>query len=73
MLADADLPANTLTFTLENAPAFASVGVDGILRLSPLEADGPAVRPGFGRAGGPGAAQTRQIAPWTREGVESII
>src|SRR3954453_14455437 len=40
---------------------------------SPREADGPAARLLLGRAGGPGAAQTRQIVPWTHESVESII
>src|SRR3954453_8934236 len=40
---------------------------------SPREADGPAARLLLGRAAGPGAAQTRQIVPWTHESVESII
>ena len=39
---DADVPAQTLTFTLENAPAEASINaVTGVFSWTPNEADGP--------------------------------
>ena len=47
--------------------------LDGTVSGSPPEAPGRAERPRSGRAAGPGAAQTRQIAHWTREGVALII
>src|SRR5690606_14048836 len=39
---DADLPANTLTYRLKDAPADATIGeTDGVFRWTPGELDGP--------------------------------
>src|SRR4051812_19301250 len=47
--------------------------LDVTVSASPPEAAAPRGRPLRGRGAGAAAAQTRQIAHWTREGVESII
>jgi len=40
---DADIPTNTLTYTLTNSPAWAVIDANsGLITLTPLEADGPA-------------------------------
>ena len=38
---DADLPANTLTYSLENPPTGATIDTNGVITWSPTEAQGP--------------------------------
>jgi len=39
--ADADLPANTLTYTLVDAPANVAISTNGVITWTPTEAEGP--------------------------------
>src|SRR5439155_496992 len=38
---DSDIPANTLTYTLQNPPAGATIDSSGVITWTPTEAQGP--------------------------------
>ncbi len=43
VVTDADLPANTLTYSLQNAPAGMTISSTGLISWTPTEAQGPGI------------------------------